>query len=110
MSTMVHAASEPTGVSTRKLLTVLIGLAIMMAIIMTPSPAGLSPAGQRVIAVMAFVVLMWITEAISYGVSAVALVFLLILALGFSPAGNDARVILGTAKAIPLALSGFSNS
>src|SRR3954447_16981258 len=110
MSTLVHAASETTGASTRKFLTVLIGLAIMMTIIMAPSPAGLSPAGQRVIAVMAFVVLMWITEAIPYGVSAVALIFLLILALGFSPAGTDPGAILGTAKAIPLALSGFSNS
>jgi di/tricarboxylate transporter len=110
MSTLVHAASETTGASTRKFLTVLIALAIMMAIIMAPSPAGLSPAGQRVIAVMTFVVLMWITEAIPYGVSAVALILLLILALGFSPAGNDAGAILGTAKAIPLALSGFSNS
>lgn len=54
MATLVHAAFETTGASTRKFLTVLIGLAIMMAIIMAPSPAGLSPAGQRVIAVMAF--------------------------------------------------------
>ena len=110
MSTLVHAASETTGAGTRKFLTVSIGLAIMLAIIMAPSPADLSPAGQRVIAVMVFVVLMWITEAIPYGVSAIALVFLLILALGFSPAGSDAGAILGTAKAIPLALSGFSNS
>jgi sodium-dependent dicarboxylate transporter 2/3/5 len=110
MSMLVHAASESSGVSTRKFLTVLIALAIMMAIIMAPSPVGLSLAGQRVIAVMTFVVLMWITEAIPYGVSAVALIFLLILALGFSPAGNDPGAILGTAKAIPLALSGFSNS
>ncbi|TWB97062.1 anion transporter [Bradyrhizobium macuxiense] len=110
MSTLARAASETAGASTRKLLTVLIGIAIMMAIIMAPSPAGLSLAGQRVIAVMAFVVLMWITEAIPYGVSAVALVFLLILALGFSPAAGDAGSILGTAKAVPLALSGFSNS
>jgi len=109
MSTLVHAGTATSEVSVRKLLTVLIALAIMTAIIMAPSPAGLSLAGQRVIAVMVFVVLMWITEAIPYGVSAVALVLLLILALGFSPAANDAGPILGTAKAIPLALSGFSN-
>ena len=109
MSTLVHAGTTTTEVSVRKFLTVLIGLAIMAAIIMAPSPAGLSLAGQRVIAVMVFVVLMWITEAIPYGVSAVALVLLLILALGFSPAANEVGPILGTAKAIPLALSGFSN-
>src|SRR3569833_1490485 len=110
MSTLVHAASETPGASARKFLIVLVGLTIMTAILVAPTPADLSPAGQRVIAVMAFVVLMWITEAIPYGVSEVALVFLLILALGFSPAGSDGSAILGTAKAIPLALSGFSNS
>jgi solute carrier family 13 (sodium-dependent dicarboxylate transporter), member 2/3/5 len=110
MSTLVHAASATTELNTKRLLTILIGLTIMIAIVLAPAPAGLSPAGQRVIAVMAFVVLMWITEAIPYGVSAIALVFLLILALGFSPpAGGGSAEILGTAKAVPLALSGFSN-
>jgi solute carrier family 13 (sodium-dependent dicarboxylate transporter), member 2/3/5 len=109
MSTLVHAASATTEVSSKKSLIVLVGLAIMISIAMAPAPAGLSLAGQRVIAVMAFVVLMWITEAIPYGVSAIALVFLLIIALGFSPPATGAGQILGTAKAIPLALSGFSN-
>jgi solute carrier family 13 (sodium-dependent dicarboxylate transporter), member 2/3/5 len=110
MSTLVHAASATPEVGSRKLLTVLIGLAIMAAIVLAPTPDGLSLAGQRVIAIMAFVVLMWITEAIPYGVSAVALVLLLILALGFSPPSGSSGAILGTAKATPLALSGFSNS
>lgn len=110
MSTMVHAASATTGAGTKKLFTVLIGLAIMAAIVIAPSPAGLSLAGQRVIAVMAFVVLMWITEAIPSGVSAIALVFLLIVAVGFSPPAGGSGAILGTAKAVSLALSGFSNS
>jgi sodium-dependent dicarboxylate transporter 2/3/5 len=109
MSTMVHATSGTTG-GIGKLLIALLGLLLMAAIVLAATPDGLSLAGQRVIAVMAFVVLMWITEAIPYGVSAVALVFLLIVALGFSPPTGTNGEILGTAKAVPLALSGFSNS
>ena len=109
MSTIVHATSSTTG-GIGKLLIALLGLLLMAAIVLTPTPDGLSLAGQRVIAVMAFVVLMWISEAIPYGVSAVALVFLLIVALGFSPPTGTSGEILGTAKAVPLALSGFSNS
>jgi len=94
----------------RKLTFVAVGLAMMAAIMLAPTPTGLSLVGQRVIAVMAFTVFMWITEAIPYGASAVALVFLLIVSLGGSPASGLTGMALGTAKAIPMALSGFSNS
>ena len=77
------AASKETG--TREIVIILLGLAIMGAIMLAPTPAGLSLAGQRVIAIVFFTVFMWITEAIPYGVSAVSLVFLLIIGLGFSP-------------------------
>ena len=43
----------------------------MAAIMLAPTPAGLSLAGQRIIAIMVFTVFMWITEAIPYGASAV---------------------------------------
>jgi sodium-dependent dicarboxylate transporter 2/3/5 len=108
MSSTGHAANGNT-MAVRHVLIILFGLAMMAAIILAPTPAGLSLAGQRVIAVMAFIVLMWITEAIPYGVSAVLLIFLLIVALGFSPPTGLTGDVLGTAKAVPLALSGFSN-
>lgn len=109
MSSIAHATPTKAR-GTKNYTIILIGLAIMVAIVLAPTPAGLSLVGQRVIAVMVFVVLMWITEAIPYGVSAVALIFLLIVALGFSPPTGLTGEILGTAKAVPLALSGFSNS
>ncbi len=102
------AAGKGTG--TREIAIILLGLAMMGAIMLAPTPAGLSLAGQRVIAIVFFTVFMWITEAIPYGVSAVSLVFLLIVGLGFSPPGGATGELLGTTKAIPLALSGFSNS
>jgi len=95
---------------TRDLILIAIGFAIMAGIMLAPTPAGLSLVGQRIVAVMAFTVFMWITEAIPYGASAVALAFLLIVTLGSSPISGLTGTPLGTAKAIPFALSGFSNS
>ena len=89
---------------------IVIGLGMMAAIMLAPTPAGLSLAGQRIIAIMVFTVFMWITEAIPYGASAVSLVFLMIVFLGFSPPTGTSGAVLGTGKAIPWALSGFSNS
>ena len=94
----------------KNVLILLFGVAMMAAIVLAPTPVGLSLAGQRVMAVMAFVVLMWITEAIPYGVSAIALIFLLVVALGYSPPTGLTGELLGTARAVPLALGGFSNS
>lgn len=108
-----HAVEAGKSSSVKNLLLVAFGLAMMAGIMLAPTPDGLSLAGQRILAVMAFTILMWITEAIPYGTSAISLVFMMILALGFSPQTGIAATdgaLLGTAKAIPLALAGFSNS
>jgi anion transporter len=82
----------------------------MFGLIMLPTPEGLSVAGHRALAIMAFAVIMWITEAVSAGVSAIALIALFIIFLGFAPAKGVSGALLGTAKAIPMALSGFTSS
>nr|WP_315401103.1 DASS family sodium-coupled anion symporter [uncultured Duganella sp.] len=107
-----HAAGKAS--PARNLAVVVVGIALLCAILLAPTPAGLSLAGQRILAVMAFTILMWISEAIPYGASAVCLVFMMTLALGFSPptgaAAHATGAMLGTGKAVSLALSGFSNS
>ena len=57
--------------------------------------------------IMAFTVLMWITEAIPYGVSAIALIVLTIILLGFAPVAGVSGPLLGTTRAVPLAMTGF---
>jgi sodium-dependent dicarboxylate transporter 2/3/5 len=85
-------------------------LIMMIGLIMLPTPEGLSVAGHRTLAIMAFVVIMWITEAIPAGVSAITLIAMFIFFLGFAPAQGVSGAPLGTVKAIPLALSGFTSS
>ena len=110
MSTTRSALSMPNEGFGRKLAMILLGLTAMTAIMLAPTPAGLSVAGQRMIAIMVFTVFMWITEAIPYAVSSISLVFMMIVFLGFAPVQGVSGPLLGTSKAIPLAMNGFSNS
>ena len=87
-----------------------VALVVAFAIDLMPLPAGLSESGQRTLAILAFAVIVWLTEALDYAVSAVLIAALLALALGNAPVGDDPKVLLGTARALGKALSGFSNS
>jgi anion transporter len=91
----------------KKPIIIIVSLLIMAAIVMAPTPSGLSVAGQRMLGIMAFTVLMWITEAVPYGVSAISLISMTIILLGFAPAQGTSGPVLGTGRAIPLAMSGF---
>lgn len=83
---------------------------LMIGVMLMPTPEGLSVAGHRVLAVLLFAVIMWMTESMPYGESAIALILFIILALGFSPVKGVSGPLLGTAKAIPLGMSGFINA
>ncbi|MDU2066159.1 MAG: DASS family sodium-coupled anion symporter [Sporomusaceae bacterium] len=94
-----------------KILWIIIGLVVMLGVAFMPNPGGgLSTAGQRVLAVLLFAVIMWISEAVSYPVSAIGIIAFLIIFVGFAPAKGVEGALLGTGKAIPLALSGFINT
>ena len=92
-----------------KPLHIVISLVLLAAFAFMPPLAGLSAAGQKVIGLMLFAVYVWVTEAVSYPLSAIAILFFLIIFLGFSPANGISGPLLGTTKAIPLAFSGFIN-
>jgi sodium-dependent dicarboxylate transporter 2/3/5 len=84
-------------------------LAVALVIALMPPPDGLSIAGQRILAILAFAVIVWLTEALDYAVSSVVIVALIALALGSAPIGTTPE-LLGTSRALAKALSGFSNS
>ena len=96
-----------SGAIDKKPIVIIASLLVMATIVMAPTPAGLSVAGQRMLGIMAFTVLMWITEAIPYGVSAIALIVLTIILLGFAPLQGISGPLLGTTRAVPLAMTGF---
>ncbi|PNG48736.1 MULTISPECIES: DASS family sodium-coupled anion symporter [unclassified Variovorax] len=86
-------------------------LAALVAIVWMPTPHGLPPAGQVMLGILAFAVIVWMTEALDYAVSAVVIGALMVLLLAYAPdAAKPSGVDMGTGAALGLALSGFSNS
>lgn len=73
-------------------------------------PATLPAAGHSALAILAFAVVLWVTEAVSYPVSAFLIVGLISLLLGLGPSLDDPTKVMGTKKALAMALGGFSNS
>ncbi len=88
-------------------------LAIMALVIigyLLPPFQGLPVAGQRALGILAFAVLIWVTEAVTYPVSAAFIIALLTVLLGLSPSLAGGGGLIGTKTALEWALSGFSSS
>ena len=87
-------------------------LAALVATVMMPAPAGLPLAGQMMLGILAFAVIVWMTEALDYAVSAVVIGALMIFLLAYAPDVIKPVVGagMGTGAALALALPGFSNS
>lgn len=84
-----------------------IGTCLPLLIGLLPPRPGLSTAGQRVLGILVFAILMWISEAIPYVYTAFVSLVCLTISLGFSPAQGTTGALLGTPKALQLAVSGF---
>ena len=94
-----------------KLLSLGAALLALAAIVSMPATAGLPEAGQIMLGILAFAVIVWMTEALDYSVSAVVIAGLMTFLLAYAPdAAKSATTDMGTPAALTLALSGFSNS
>ncbi len=83
----------------------------LIAMLLMPSLEGLPEAGQVALGILAFAVIVWMTEALEYSVSAVVIAGLMIFLLAFAPdVSKPGGADMGTGAALNLALSGFSNS
>ena len=88
----------------------LAAVAALIVILLLPTPAGLPVAGHRMLAILAFAVIIWMTEAIDYAVSAIVIAALMAFLLGFAPTIANPKVLMGTSAALTLAFSGFANT
>ncbi len=62
------------------------------------------------LAILVFAVVIWITEAVSYEVSAIMIATLIAFLIGMAPTIADPAVSYGTSAGLSMALAGFSNS
>jgi anion transporter len=88
----------------------LAAVAALVAILLLPTPAGLPVAGHRMLAILAFAVIIWMTEAIDYAVSAIVIAVVMAFLLGLAPSVANPKVLFGTSGALTLAFSGFANT
>ncbi|MGD8191303.1 DASS family sodium-coupled anion symporter [Brevibacillus ginsengisoli] len=101
---------KSSGKAEKKWIWMLLATVAMIIVLLLPTPAGLAVAGQRALAVLVFAVILWMSEAVSYPVSAALVLALATLLLGLAPSLDDPHKILGTKESLDMALSGFSNS
>ncbi|MCY7318788.1 MAG: anion permease [Ramlibacter sp.] len=85
-------------------------ISALLLILWLPAAARLPAAGQVMLAILAFAVIVWMTEALDYAVSAVVIGALMIFLLAAAPDAAKPACAMGTGAALALALSGFSNS
>ena len=102
---------EGIGSDVVKKVGLIAALVALVTIIWIPTPQGLPLAGQMMLAILAFAVIVWMTEALDYAVSSVVIGALMIFLLAYAPdVAKPSGVDMGTGAALNLALSGFSNS
>ena len=82
---------------------------VLAGILLLPTPDTLSTGGHRIIGVLAFAIILWMTSAVSYPVSATMITALTALLLGFSPNPEAPAKAMGTANALKLIISGYSS-
>ena len=105
------AASASAGPQKKRIPVGLIaGVVALVVVLLLPLPESLPPAGQRMLAILAFAVVVWLTEAVSYEASAIIITSLIAFLVGTAPTIENPAVLYGTNKAISMALAGFSNS
>ena len=108
-----------------KPLWLIISVLALVIIMLLPTPDTLPFMAKSALAILLFAVILWVTEAVTYPVSAAMIVGLIILLLGFSPVQNlteslgnpqasgkvlEGSSLFGTTNALKLAFSGFSST
>ena len=88
----------------------LAAIAALIVVLLLPTPAALPVAGHRMLAILVFAVIVWMTEAIDYAVSAIVIAALMAFLLGLAPNVANPKVLLGTSAALTLAFSGFTST
>lgn len=88
----------------------LAALAVLVIALLLPTPQGLSVAGHRILAVLGFAVIVWMTETLDYAVSGVVIAALMAFLLGTAPSPTNPAVPMGTGAGLSLAFSGFAST
>jgi anion transporter len=91
-----------------------LAFAVLIGILLLPlqgtGETPLTQQGHVALALLGFAVILWVTEAVSYPISAIILTALIAILIGLTPSEEDPSTVTGTSKALGTALDGFSSS
>lgn len=73
-----------------------VGFLVLILLLLIPTPPELSTAGHRMLAILVFSVIIWMTEAVAYPVSAGIIMSLMAFLLGTAPNMVNPSKMLGT--------------
>jgi anion transporter len=104
------SATRPAPESGVRYAGLLAAIAALIVVCALPTPQGLPVAGQYMLGLLLFSVILWMTEAVDYAISAVLIAALMAFMLGLAPNAARPDQILGTSAALGLALGGFANT
>lgn len=91
-------------------IALIVAAVALVGVLLLPTPVELPVAGHRMLAILVFAVIVWITEAVSYEASAIMITALIAFLIGTSPSLQNPDVLIGTSAAINMGLAGFANS
>jgi anion transporter len=106
----VASAPKPVSGTSTRLSGLLAAFVALGAVMLMATPQGLPYAGQVMLGLLLFSVIVWMTEALDYAVSGVVIVALMAFLLGLAPNAAKPQELLGTSAALGLALGGFANT
>lgn len=100
-------SNEKSTVSFSKKYGLLFADLAMLVIFLLPTPTDLTTTGHRMLGILIFAIIVWITEPVSYPVSAAIIATLMFLCLGMNPNPQDPAKLLGIKVGLPLTIIGY---
>ena len=91
----------------KKLLWIAIAAVALIAVVLMPTPEGLTPEGKNVLGIVLFALIIWITDAFPVGISAFAILFL-IPVLGILSIGDTFKGFISTVIFFVIAMDNTS--
>ncbi len=104
------ATSEPKKRNLKPLWIFLAFAALIVIALLPNDGSDLPVAGQRALGILAFAVILWVTEAVTYPISSMMILALTAILLGLAPGLEDPSTMMGTGESLKMALGGFSSS
>lgn len=95
---------------TRVFIGIILALIVLVAFQSINFPSTLTPTGHALLSILASMLVLWISEAVSYSASSFFLIASFTVLVAFCPDAENPAKLIGTEKALGMALSGFSSS